>query len=323
MSRTAQTSKKRWWSGRKRYGVIALIFVAIFLLNRCLSSKPSPFSARPVYVRKGVVLQPVMVDGLDADFFYVPSAGPRKALVLLGGSDGGRYWSYQPAFINDLIDQGFCVLSLPYFGSGNLPADLRGIPLEYFSKAFHWLSLQKGSVKPNEYGLVGVSRGAELALLLAARHPEVKVVVAIAPGSVVFPGPPTGILDIFSGEHSAWSEKGKELTFVPIPYNWSTLSGMISGNRTRMFENALLDTERVKAAAIPVEKIQGPVFLASYTRDQVWPSVFMSRQIINRLHSYNFRFPYQHKSYVGGHSEWSKEPCRTDIITFLKTQFGD
>jgi pimeloyl-ACP methyl ester carboxylesterase len=264
-----------------------------------------------------------MIDGLEADFFHAPSAGPQKALVLLGGSDGGRYWSYQPAFIHDLIDQGFCVLSLPYFATGNLPANLRGIPLEYFSKAFNWLSLQKGQVKPNEYGLVGVSRGAELALLLAGRHPEVKAVVAIAPSSVVFPGPPTGIFDIFGGQHSAWSEKGKELPFVPIPYNWSTLSGMISGHRTRMFEKALLSTERVKTAAIPVEKIQGAVLLVSYTHDQVWPSTFMSGQIMNRLHKYNFRFHYEHKAYVGGHSEWSKEPCRTDIITFLKTQFGN
>src|SRR5580658_7702099 len=109
MSTTEQKGKKRWWSRRKRYGLIALIFIAVLLLNRCISSKPSSFSARPVYVPKGVVFQSVMIDGLDADFFYVPADGPRRALVLLGGSDGGRYWSYQPAFINDLIDQGFCV----------------------------------------------------------------------------------------------------------------------------------------------------------------------------------------------------------------------
>jgi len=313
------------YSGRRWQWIVvfAVLLTATVLIYRHMNSDASSFSHGPVYTPRGVVLEHVVFNGLDADFFHGNSAGPQKALVLLGGSDGGRYWSYQPAFIHDLIDQGFCVLSLPYFGTGKLPANLRAIPLEYFYKAFNWLSLQKGRVKPKEYGLVGVSRGAGLALLLAGRDPDVKAVVAIAPASVVFPGPPTGIFDIFGGEHSAWSENGKELSFAPIPYNWSTLTGMISGRRTKMFENALHDTGRVKAATIPVGKIQGPVLLVSYTRDQIWPSTLMSGQIMGQFRNNNFRFHYEHKAYVGGHSEWSKEPCRTNILTFLKTQFGN
>ena len=88
----------------------------------------------------------------------------------------------------------FCLS--PTFGADNLPPDLRSIPLEYFSKASHWLSSQDKQVIPNYYGLIGLSRGAELALLLGSRYSEVKGIVAIAPSSVVFPGPPTGFLDL-------------------------------------------------------------------------------------------------------------------------------
>ena len=114
------------------------------------------------------------VDGLDGDFFHGASEKQQKALILLGGSEGGKSWSDQTEFIQELVGQGFCVLSLGYFGTGDLPADLRGIPLEYFAKAFHWLSTQEGLVVPNDYAVMGVSRGAELALLLGSRYPKLE-----------------------------------------------------------------------------------------------------------------------------------------------------
>ena len=101
----------------------------------------------------------VMIDGHNADFFHTASTGPQKALVMLGGSEGGRYWSYHPELIRDLVDQGFCILSLPYFGTRDLPHDLRSIPLEYFARVFRWLSTQKDQVIPDNYALVGVSEG--------------------------------------------------------------------------------------------------------------------------------------------------------------------
>ncbi len=258
------------------------------------------------------------VDGLDGDFFHRASDKPQKALILLGGSEGGKSWSDQTEFIQELVEQGFCVLSLGYFGTGELPTDFRAIPLEYFTKAFHWLSTQAGLVVPNDYTVMGVSRGAELALLLGSRYPEVSAVIAIAPSSVVFPGPPRGTVDALRAQHSAWSFNGQELSFVPMPYSWTTLRGMITGKRTRMFEKALRNAGRVKKAAIPVERIQGPIFLASFTRDQIWPSTLMSEQIVQRLRDSKFRFHYEHAAYDAGHSQWSIQPCRTNIVNFLR-----
>lgn len=323
MERTYPADVRRSFKLRKWFALVGLLCLTILSIYLYIRPKPSSYSDRPDRIPRGIVLEPIMINGLEADFFHGSSSKPQKALVLLGGSEGGRYWSYQPNFIQTLIEQGYCVLSLPYFGAGNLPTDLRSVPLEYFSKAFQWLSMQKNLVYPNDFALVGLSRGAELALLLGSRYPEVKAVVAIDPSSVVFPGPPIGFLDLFGGEHSAWSEKGYELPFVPIPYTWTTLKGMLSGKRTRMFEKALLNTSSVKAAAIPAEKIQGPILLVSFTRDQVWPSTFMSEQIMERLHNNSFHFHYEHTAFEGSHSEWSTEPCRTKILYFLKQQFGN
>jgi hypothetical protein len=299
----------------------AFVCFAILLVSRW-NWPPSPSqSARPVRAPQGVTVSSVKVDGLDADFFHGISGQPQKAVILLGGSEGGKSWSDATDFIQALVDQGFCVLSLGYFGTSDLPSQLRDIPLEYFPKAFRWLATQKQVVIPGQYALVGASKGAELALLLGSHYPEVKAVVAIAPSSVVFPGSPASKLDALRGQHSSWSLGGYELAFVPAPYGWATLRGMITGKYTPMFETALRHARRVKEAAIPVENIQSPILLVSFKRDQVWPSSLMSEQIMQRLRDHTFGFPYEHAAYDATHCEWSIQPCRTKILTFLREQF--
>jgi uncharacterized protein len=262
-------------------------------------------------------MKSIRTDGLNADFFYGLSDEPQEALILLGGSEGGKSWSDHTAHIQQFIELGYAVLSLAYFGVDGLPAHLRAIPLEYFTRAFGWLSCQT-QVISGKYTLLGVSRGAELALLLGSMCPEVKAVVAIAPSSVVFPGPPTGIRDALLGQHSAWGLGGREITFVPLPYSWTTLQGMVTGQRTRMFEEALRNTDAVEAAAIPVEKTRGPILLESFTQDQIWPSTHMSSQLEKRLNDNGFRHYYKHTAHNTTHSNWSFELCWTNILTFLK-----
>ena len=288
----------------------------ILLAVCCVAPWHAAQSASPSALPNGISVKLVRDDGLNGDFFVRASEKPQRALVLLGGSEGGKSWSVHTGHIAQLVDQGYCVLSLAYFGAEGLPSVQRAIPLEYFARALHWLSTQK-EVLPNDYAVLGVSRGAEVALLLGRRYHEIRTVIAIAPSSVVFPGPPTGIWDAVRGQHSAWSSGGQEVPFVPIPYAWTSLRGMITGNRTRMFEKALRNARAVEAAGIRVEAIQGPILLVSFTRDQVWPSTQMSNQLMQRLGHAGFRFRYEHASYDTTHSNWSIEPCWTRIMAFL------
>ncbi len=264
-----------------------------------------------------LLLRPIRTDGFNADFFFSNSGGPHPSLILLGGSEGGNSWSNHIEHIKQFVGLGYSVLSMAYFGTDGLPPYLRAIPVECITKAFSWLSNQK-EVLPNEFVLIGVSRGAELALLISSTYPEIKAVVAIAPASVVFPGPPIGFLDVLYGQHSAWSFQGQEMAFVPVPYSWTTLQGMATGRRTRMFEKALSNAEAVDAATIPVEKIKGRILLESFTLDQIWPSTIMANQIVERLKEKNFRYFFKHTSHDTVHSNWSFEPCWTNIMTFLK-----
>jgi len=204
--------------------ILLLLFsLAVLLLSRWLDSWSSSYSTRPQSAPEGAILLPVNENGLEADFFYRKSDWPQKAVILLGGSEGGRSWSYRSEFIKELTARGFCALSVAYFGTDRLPQRHIAIPLEYFQKAFQWLASQKELVIPDDYALVGVSRGGELALLLGSRHPEVKAVVAIGASPVVW----VGMIDDLGRQHSAWSERGKELPFVKIPYTLATIKGMI------------------------------------------------------------------------------------------------
>ena len=306
-----------WRNAPRRCG--RLCFVMILLLTQGTAPQQLAHGALP-YVPRGIAVRSVRTNGLNADFFHGTSDRPQKAVILLGGSEGGKSFSNAPMFVQELVDQGFCVLSLAYFGIDDLPRTLRSIPLEYFAKAFHWLSTQE-EVIPNDYALVGGSKGAELALLLGSIYPEVKAIVAIAPSSVVFPGPPTDALDALQGQHSAWSRNGHELAFVPVAYSWTTLQALITDKGTRMLEKALQDSQHVKEAAIPVEKIQGPILLVSFTRDEAWPSTLMSEQIMQRLRDSRFRFHYEHVAYDAGHCDWSVKPFRPAVVSFLRERF--
>ena len=82
-----------------------------------------------------MIKREVIEEGLVADLFYDVDQ-PRKAIIMLGGSEGGKTWSRIRQPVDLLVQQGYMVLSLAYFKTQGLPGTLEEIPLEYFEKAF-------------------------------------------------------------------------------------------------------------------------------------------------------------------------------------------
>jgi acetyl esterase/lipase len=256
--------------------------------------------------------------GLRGTFFYNDSNKRQKALILLGGSEGGNYWSTQVSYIKDLVEIGYCVFSLTYFRAIDLPKDLNRIPLEYFKTAFKWLKSQE-IVLPENYAIMGKSRGGELALILASRCPQIQAVVAIVPSYVAFVGSVKSL--IWPRQVSAWSIGGQELPFVPLRFSISTLKSLIVGNRRRMFEIALQNTTRVQRAVIPIEKINGPILLISAQNDQVWPSTFMCNQIMQRLQENNFGHIYDHIMIESKHDIFEDGSSWPSILEFIRKNY--
>ena len=130
------------------------------------------------FVQEGVRLMPVRESGLVASFYEPPQPGPHPALMILGGSGGG----IPERTAQLLASHGYAALAVGYFGMAGLPASLSLIPLEYFGRALEWLQAQR-AVDGTKVGVLGGSRGGELALLLAATHPQITAVVACAPSA--------------------------------------------------------------------------------------------------------------------------------------------
>jgi len=202
-----------------------------------------------------------------------------------------------------LASRGYAVLNLFYFGQEPLPKHFAEVPIEYLTNAVSWLQTREG-VDAARTGVIGHSRGAEAALLMATLRPDVRAVVAVAPSSVVWPGP--GAAGYF---HSAWSLDGKELPYVPVNFSkgfgafLKEVTGRTQIEHRPLFEDALKNKEAIERATIHVEKIQGAVLLISGKDDRVWPSTQMAEMIVTRLRDSGHPRTFQHISYENaGHS---------------------
>lgn len=274
-----------------------------------------------------MITKTIAEDGLVADLFHDGSGQPRKPIVLLGGSEGGKAWSSwgTKKIRNHLTDLGYTLFSLAYFKSPGLPPTCEEIPLEYFEKAFAWLAKQP-EVLSDDVALMGSSKGGEVGLLLASMNPRIKAVVALSPSSIVWHGVPK-IGSELKTQKSSWTYQGKALPFVPIRLSsWNAgtvIATMLTAKLRKAYEEALQNSPQVEAAAIPVEKIQGAILLVSGKRDYMWPSTPMCEQIVTRLATHGFAYPYQHIAYDAGHSGYVAKPeCLQTISAFLQDHYA-
>lgn len=234
---------------------------------------------------EGVRIVPVRERGLVATAYYPPGPRRRPAMIVLPGSTGGL--PAPAAFPGGLASRGYVVLGLAYFNAEGLPPLLHNIPLEYFATAVDWLKSQT-EVDPERIGVLGTSRGGELALLLGASYPSLfRVIVANVPSSVVWPG----LSD--DSATPAWTLAGKAIPHLPAQFNEVDLK---VGGRER-FLRRMQDVEAVRRAEIPVERIRAPLLMFSGKDDQLWPSDLFAERVVTRLQQHTFGYPVEHYSY--------------------------
>jgi fermentation-respiration switch protein FrsA (DUF1100 family) len=258
--------------------------------------------------------------GLVADLLY-DGDQPRKAIIMLGGSEGGKTWSRIRQPVELLVQRGYAIFSLAYFKAQSLSGTLEEIPLEYFEKAFAWLSVQPGIVA-DKVAILGGSKGAEAALLLGSRYPQIKAIVAFSPSSVVWQGIPKRRFDLGKAVKSSWAYQGKGLPFLAYPTPSSKMA-LLTLRLRKIHEAALQDRARMEEAAIPVENIQGAVLLISGKRDSLWPATTMSEQILKRLTAKSFEHYYEHMAVNTDHTGLIvRRTCWRKVFDFLREHYA-
>lgn len=173
-----------------------------------------------------------------------------------------------------LAGAGATALAIRWFGGEGQPAVPCEVPLETFIAAIDLLDAECDRI-----GVLGLSYGAEAALLTAVRDSRIDAVVALAPTDVVWEGQHQRDDD---PRRSKWTWRGEPVPFVPLDRSWTPESSppAFAGHYARCRHEA--DPGVVVAATIPVETFAGDLVLVAGGDDQVWPSCDAARAIVGR-----------------------------------------
>ncbi|MBL9039638.1 MAG: acyl-CoA thioesterase/BAAT N-terminal domain-containing protein [Archangium sp.] len=218
--------------------------------------------------------------GVWGDLYVPAGTGPFPAVLVLGRPEGGARQATHLA--QALLNAGFVTFGVWYVDPENpaLPATLERVPLEYLHTALEVLK-ESRDVRPDRLGVIGLGRGGEAALLLAAQTAELKAVVAVAASGVAWPAP--------GGAAPAWTSGDAGVAFLPLGAAAPTTRLDGQGRELRADRPVYADgyqraTPAERAAAeIAVERIAGPVLLLGAGDDQVWPSCVLSQVAFDRL----------------------------------------
>ena len=264
----------------------------------------------PAQSTTAVAAQPYLdiKEGFSAHLFLPSGSGPFPIIIAVGGSEGGFITG--DAYGKLLPREGFAVLGVAYFGAEGLPPTIDRIPLEYFIEAVDFIG-RDSRLDRRRIGLVGGSKGGELALLLASHEPRIRAVCAIVPSDVVWQS-----ARLANSPTSSWTYHGVQLPFVPYKGPLMPASQRI----VDLFELSLEQSSAVAAATIPVEHIAGSVMLISASHDEIWPSKSMSERLISRLTEKKFEHSVRHLTYETGHgfSQALAPEVNGKIVEFLK-----
>jgi dienelactone hydrolase len=213
---------------------------------------------------------------------FEPAGRADHFAVMLGGSSGG----IPEAPARRLAENGVCAFALGYFGAPGLPSALVEIPIESLQRGIDWFSRTYAGGRA--IGLMGMSKGAELALVLGAElGGSISRTVAVAPSNVVWFGvtAPEPDPDRRS-TRSSWSLGGVPLPFLACPPDVVPLFSEW-GLRTDVFCDASQhEPAEVDASRITVERSTGPLLLLSGDDDHMWPAASMSDEIVQRMENH-------------------------------------
>lgn len=274
------TSRNR----RSRVLVGAVLILAAMLTGACSKApQASPASA----ARAAIDVRTASVVGA----LYLPDTpGPHPGILVIGGSEGGTESSGRLA--SALADAGFVALAVGYFGMDGLPEQLVSIPLERFEGAIAWLR-QRPEVRGEAIALLGASKGAEAALLVASAQTGLAAVVAATPTHVAWQGLDTAAWS----DVPSWTHHG-----APVPYVRYDNQGPF-WPLVEMYTRSLRNLAAVAVARIPVAGIDAPLLLISGQKDQMWPAYAMSEDIARSVRGARPDAVVEHLSYVdAGHA---------------------
>ncbi|KAM3918274.1 acyl-coenzyme A thioesterase 1-like [Leptodactylus fuscus] len=214
------------------------------------------------FLGEGVTRVPVREGRVRGSLFLPPGIGPFPAIIDLYGTGGGLM-EHRASL---LANHGFLTMALAYFDYEDLPKSLGGLHLDYFREALEFLRCHP-KVNKERIGVIGISKGADLGLNMAALLPGIKAAVSVSGCSANSFAPlPCGKFVIpclgFSAEKIKFTEAGE------MDFSESMDDPLDPANQE---------------ALIPVERSPAAFLILSGSDDRNWPSATYSDQLVARL----------------------------------------
>ncbi|XP_063145233.1 bile acid-CoA:amino acid N-acyltransferase isoform X1 [Candoia aspera] len=259
-----QRLMKRDVTGSPFYVQISLFNSAV-LLPLPTEEPLATCTAERWYAAPGVERIPVKSGQVRGALFLPPGPGPFPGLIDMFGGAGGLI-EFRAGL---LASKGFAVLALAFFAYDDLPQTLEVVDLEYFEEASRLL-LKHPKVRGPGLGVIGLSKGAEIALAMGTFLKEIAATVCI---------------------NGATRMNGASLHFhdinIPaVPY---------SSEKVLINEMGLMSSFHVmgdpldavhQVSAIPVEKAQGHILFVVGEADQSLNSKVFAEMALARAKKY-------------------------------------
>lgn len=205
-----------------------------------------------------------------------PAAGGGAGVLVLHGS-------YGPGTVERcrlLAGTGLVALGLRWYGGEGQPPGVCEIPVETFTQALDLLR----SEGAGRLCVLGLSKGAEVALWLSVLDQRIDAVVALSPTSVTWPNLGPGADGLSRPRRSSWTWRGAPLPFAALDEAWEPevqADGLVSlrgwYERSREFR-----PEQYGTAAIPVENTAAELVLVAGGDDRTWPSLPAAQALRDR-----------------------------------------
>ncbi|AMB93713.1 acyl-CoA thioester hydrolase/BAAT C-terminal domain-containing protein [Aerococcus sanguinicola] len=234
-------------------------------------------------------LYPTAIKGVDVNYIdegrlqgfrLTPQQKKHKGVVIcFGGSEGSPNFE----MAQRLSQEGYETFALFMYGMNNQEKSLVRIPLEQFEDVLAYLD--KTVIDKGPISVIGASKGAEYALNLASKYPEISNLVLIAPASYNFSG-----LD-FENYGSSWTYEDEELPYIDIRKTSfrsfltkvilpSIVKAPISYKET--YTSAVEQDPLNKQKMIPVKDVKANILMIAGEEDAMWDSAKMASEIKQR-----------------------------------------
>jgi len=265
-------------------------------------------------LKPGIVTEEISEGALRGALFYPEGVANPPTVITMQGS-GGRIYEREAALY---ANEGFAVLALGIFNYKDRPETLKNISLEYVRDAADYMSERFGDERT---ALIGHSRGAELAMLVAVSFPDrIDAVLALGPHNVI----DAGCCTPDATQSPAWTLGGEPLPVakgpVPSDMRWEPPEGQPLTFRP-YFHAKTLNPDG-SGAPIKVEQMDAPIMLVAGTADRLWPAAEASYLIEERLMQNDYPHEVVRLIYPGaGHSAGTIEPF-AGLINYFESPEG-